>query len=138
MTDTFIPPIPSTEDVRIPREALELLALVDLTRTGRRVLDILMSQAEHGTGVAQITQREMTKLLGASLPAVNRGFREIRKTNLAWPVADGRYQLHPLLTGGATESLTAVPEIKGTDPSHFAELRRQRYTVQSASLSRSA
>ncbi|GAA3082864.1 hypothetical protein GCM10020000_81160 [Streptomyces olivoverticillatus] len=42
--------------------------------------------------------------LGASKPTVNRDFKELRECGLAWRLEDGRYQLHPLLTGGAVSS----------------------------------
>ncbi|MCD0486284.1 hypothetical protein LO771_28860 [Streptacidiphilus sp. ASG 303] len=137
----YVPPIPTDEPVSVPREVCELLALVDLTATGRRVLDVLLSRYAPEDGTAGITQREMAAALGAAFPAVNRGFRELAQTGLAWGVKGGRgvYQLHPLLTGGAVSSpVMACPVIQAVDPDSFSAQRRLRYATQIASLPNTA
>ncbi|KJY41276.1 hypothetical protein VR41_13340 [Streptomyces sp. NRRL B-1568] len=66
---------------------------------------------------------------------VNGGFKELRECGLAWRLEDGRYQLHPLLTGGAVSSpVMPVPEIKAAEPERFTEQRRARYAAQVANL----
>ncbi|MFE5588404.1 hypothetical protein [Kitasatospora sp. NPDC056531] len=56
--------------------------------------------------------------------------QQLRETGLAWQIEGGRYQLHPLLTGGAVASpATAVPEIKAVEPAAFTKQRRERYTA---------
>lgn len=118
----------------ISRDVLRLLALVDVSTAGRRVLDQLLYLSDPETGTAEISQNEMARELGASKPTVNRGFKELRECGLAWGLEDGRYQLHPLLTGGAVSSPMAVPEIKAADPESFTEQRRARFAAQVANL----
>ncbi|MFG2864941.1 hypothetical protein [Streptomyces sioyaensis] len=66
---------------------------------------------------------------------MNRGFKELRECGLAWGLEDGRYQLHPLLTGGAVSSpVMPVPEIKAAEPERFTLQRRARYPAQVANL----
>ncbi|MFD7338795.1 hypothetical protein ACFV98_22705 [Streptomyces violascens] len=119
----------------IPREVLRLLALVDISSAGRRVLDVLLSLSNPDNGTAEISQNEMCAELGSSKPTVNRGFKELRECGLAWGLEDGRYQLHPLLTGGAVSSpVMQIPEIKAADPARFTARRRARYAAQVANL----
>ncbi|MEU6379217.1 helix-turn-helix domain-containing protein [Streptomyces sp. NPDC046909] len=135
MSTSYAPAPPSDAPVTIPRNVLRLLALVDLSTAGRRVLDELLYLSDPDTGTTEISQNEMCTELGASKPTVNRGFRELRECGLAWGLEDGRYQLHPLLTGGVAFSpLTPVPQIKAADPERFAEQRRARYASQIANL----
>ncbi|GAA3372638.1 hypothetical protein GCM10017744_104950 [Streptomyces antimycoticus] len=119
----------------IARDVLRLLALVDVSTAGRRVLDQLLYLSDPETGTAAISQNEMCSELGASKPTVNRGFKELRECGLAWSLADGLYQLHPLLTGGAVSSpVMPVPEIKAAEPGRFTEQRRARFAAQMANL----
>ncbi|WP_238431848.1 hypothetical protein [Streptomyces cavernae] len=119
----------------IPREVMRLLALVDVSTAGRRVLDQLLYLSDPDTGTAEISQNEMCTELGASKPTVNRGFKELRQCGLAWSLEDGLYQLHPLLTGGKVSSpVMPIPEIKAAEPERFTEQRRARYAAQMANL----
>lgn len=119
----------------IPRDVLRLLALVDITTAGRRVLDQLLYLSDPETGTASISQNEMCAELGASKPTVNRGFKELRECGLAWSLEDGLYQLHPLLTGGAVSCpVMEIPEIKAAEPGRFTEQRRARFAAQMANL----
>ncbi|MFF3265349.1 hypothetical protein ACFYWO_40085 [Streptomyces sp. NPDC002932] len=129
-------PSPPTETpVTIPRAVLRLLALVDVSTAGRRVLDELLYLSNPETSTASISQNEMCTELGASKPTVNRGFKELRECGLAWSLEDGLYQLHPLLTGGAVSSpVMKVPEIKAAEPGRFTEQRRARFAAQMANL----
>jgi len=121
--------------VVLSREVLRLLALVDISSAGRRVLDVLLALGDPESGTAEISQNEMCAELGASKPTVNRGFKELRACGLAWGLEDGRYQLHPLLTGGAVSSpVMPIPEIKAAEPARFTEQRRARYAAQMANL----
>ncbi|TKS96351.1 helix-turn-helix domain-containing protein [Streptomyces lasalocidi] len=135
MSSSYVPGPPTEAPVTIARDAFRLLALVDVSTAARRVLDELLYLSDPETGTAEISQNEMCAELGASKPTVNRGFKELRECGLAWRLGDGRYQLHPLLTGGAISSpVTAVPEIKAVDPESFTEQRRARYAAQTANL----
>ena len=134
-----IPLPPSDQPVSMRREVYELLTLVDLTRTGRRVLDTLIAHHSPETGTAQLTQDQVCAILAASKPSVNRGFQQLYVIGLAWMIEDGRYQLHPLLTGGAVASpVMSVPTIKVVAPAEFGELQRKRFAAQLASLGLSA
>ncbi|MGW5250758.1 helix-turn-helix domain-containing protein [Streptomyces sp. NPDC004129] len=109
--------------------------MVDVAIAGRRVLDQLLYLSDPETGTAEISQNEMCAELGASKPTVNRGFKELRECGLAWGLEDGRYQLHPLLTGGAVSSpVMPIPEIKAAEPERFTERRRARYAAQMVNL----
>lgn len=131
----YVPSPPTEAPVEIPRAVLRLLALVDITTAGRRVLDELMYLSDPETGTAAISQNEMCAELGASKPTVNRGFKELRECGLAWSLEDGLYQLHPLLTGGKVSSpVMPIPEIKAAEPERFTEQRRARYAAQVANL----
>ncbi|MFH0246548.1 helix-turn-helix domain-containing protein [Streptomyces sp. HK10] len=135
MSSSYVPAPPTEAPVTISRDVLRLLALVDVSTAGRRVLDQLLYLSDPETGTAGISQNEMARELGASKPTVNRGFKELRECGLAWGLEDGRYQLHPLLTGGAVSSpVMAVPEIKAADPKSFTEQRRARFAAQLANL----
>ncbi|MET9175888.1 helix-turn-helix domain-containing protein [Streptomyces misionensis] len=135
MSSAYVPSPPTEAPVTITRDVLRLLALVDVSTAGRRVLDQLLYLSDPETGTAEISQNEMARELGASKPTVNRGFKELRECGLAWGLEDGRYQLHPLLTGGAVSSpVMAVPEIKAADPESFTEQRRARFAAQVANL----
>ncbi|MET9819781.1 helix-turn-helix domain-containing protein [Streptomyces sp. NPDC006355] len=135
MSSSYVPTPPTEAPVAIPRDVLRLLALVDVTTAGRRVLDQLLYLSDPETGTAEISQNEMCAELGASKPTVNRGFKELRECGLAWGLEDGRYQLHPLLTGGAVSSpVMPIPEIKAAEPERFTEQRRARYAAQMANL----
>lgn len=135
MSSSYVPSPPSQEHVTIPRDVLRLLALVDITNAGRRVLDELMYLSDPDTGTAAISQNEMCAELGASKPTVNRGFRELRECGLAWSLEDGLYQLHPLLTDGKVSSpVMPIPEIKAAEPERFTKQRRARYAAQLANL----
>uniref|UniRef100_UPI003F490B8D helix-turn-helix domain-containing protein n=1 Tax=Streptomyces achromogenes TaxID=67255 RepID=UPI003F490B8D len=135
MSSSYVPGPPTEAPVTISRDVLRLLALVDVSTAGRRVLDQLLYLSDPETGTAEISQNEMARELGASKPTVNRGFKELRECGLAWGLEDGRYQLHPLLTGGAISSpVMAVPEIKAADPESFTEQRRARFAAQVANL----
>ncbi|MFD3922881.1 hypothetical protein [Streptomyces sp. NPDC058595] len=135
MSSSYVPSPPTEAPVTIPRAVLRLLALVDITNAGRRVLDELMYLSDDETGTAAISQNEMCAELGASKPTVNRGFRELRECGLAWSLEDGLYQLHPLLTGGKVSSpVMPIPEIKAAEPERFTAQRRARYAAQLANL----
>lgn len=135
MSSSYVPSPPTEAPVTITRDVLRLLALVDVSTAGRRVLDQLLYLSDPETGTAEISQNEMARELGASKPTVNRGFKELRECGLAWGLEDGRYQLHPLLTGGAVSfPVMAVPEIKAADPESFTEQRRARFAAQVANL----
>ncbi|MER6738929.1 helix-turn-helix domain-containing protein [Streptomyces puniciscabiei] len=135
MSSSYVPGPPTEAPVAIPRDVLRLLALVDITTAGRRVLDQLLYLSDPDTGTAEISQNEMCAELGASKPTVNRGFKELRECGLAWGLGDGRYQLHPLLTGGKVSSpVMPIPEIKASEPERFTEQRRARYAAQVANL----
>ncbi|MFF4291864.1 helix-turn-helix domain-containing protein [Streptomyces sp. NPDC001633] len=135
MSSSYVPSPPTEAPVTITREVLRLLALVDVCTAGGGVLDQLLYLSDPETGTAEISQNEMARELGASKPTVNRGFKELRECGLAWGLEDGRYQLHPLLTGGAVSSpVMAVPEIKAADPESFTEQRRARFAAQVANL----
>ena len=139
MTEAFVPPLPSGELV-FDRRAFATMAQVGLTTSGYRVLHELLARQGKGTGVAEITQREMGRVLNMSVPSVNRGFKELRVAGLAWPVPGitGAYQLSPALTGGTFESpVMAVPAVQD-DPDEVAARRRERYASQTASLGHSA
>ncbi|MEU5632287.1 hypothetical protein ACH47C_24270 [Streptomyces rishiriensis] len=135
MSSSYVPGPPSEAPVAIPRNVLRLLALVDVSTAGRRVLDELLYLSDPDTGTAEISQNEMCAELGASKPTVNRGFKELRECGLAWSLEDGLYQLHPLLTGGkVSSSVMLVPEIKAAEPERFTEQRRARFAAQVANL----
>ncbi|MFG3207904.1 hypothetical protein [Streptomyces sp. NPDC048192] len=106
-----------------------------MSPTGRRVLGILLALQDPDTGTAHISQDEMCATLGATKPAVNRGFRELRQCALAWLHKRGEYQLHPLITGGRlATTVTAVPDIHPANPQHLTQQRRQRFAAQTANL----
>ncbi|MFL4910881.1 helix-turn-helix domain-containing protein [Streptomyces sp. MMS24-I2-30] len=135
MSSSYVPSPPTEAPVTISRDVLRLLALVDITTAGRRVLDQLLYLSDPDTGTAAISQNEMCSELGASKPTVNRGFKELRECGLAWSLEDGLYQLHPLLTGGAVSSpVMPVPEIRAAEPERFTEQRRARFAAQTANL----
>ncbi|MEU3407560.1 MULTISPECIES: hypothetical protein [Streptomyces] len=134
MSSSYVPSPPTEAPVEIPRAVLRLLALVDITNAGRRVLDELMYLSDPDVGTAAISQNEMARELGASKPTVNRGFKELRECGLAWSLEDGLYQLHPLLTGGKVAYPMPIPEIKAAEPERFTEQRRARYAAQVANL----
>ncbi|MFE6895078.1 helix-turn-helix domain-containing protein [Streptomyces sp. NPDC057694] len=135
MSSPYVPGPPTEEPLVISREMLQLLALVDISLAARRVLDNLLALSDEEHGTAEISQNEMCAALGASKPTVNRAFRQLRTSGLAWGLEDGRYQLHPLLTGGKTASaVMAVPEIKANDPAGFTQQRRARFAAQLANL----
>ncbi|EGX54780.1 MULTISPECIES: helix-turn-helix domain-containing protein [Streptomyces] len=135
MSSSYVPSPPTEAPLTISRDVLRLLALVDITTAGRRVLDQLLYLSDPETGTAAISQNEMCSELGASKPTVNRGFKELRECGLAWSLEDGLYQLHPLLTGGAVSSpVMPVPEIRAAEPERFTEQRRARFAAQTANL----
>ncbi|MFD5510723.1 hypothetical protein ACFWIB_23545 [Streptomyces sp. NPDC127051] len=134
MSSSYVPSPPTEAPVEIPRAVLRILALVDITTAGRRVLDELMYLSDPDAGTAAISQNEMARELGASKPTVNRGFKELRECGLAWSLEDGLYQLHPLLTGGKVAYPMPIPEIKAAEPERFTEQRRARYAAQVANL----
>ncbi|MFZ4240839.1 helix-turn-helix domain-containing protein [Streptomyces murinus] len=135
MSSSYVPSPPTEAPITISRDVLRLLALVDITTAGRRVLDQLLYLSDPETGTAVISQNEMCSELGASKPTVNRGFKELRECGLAWSLEDGLYQLHPLLTGGAVFSpVMPVPEIRAAEPERFTEQRRARFAAQTANL----
>ncbi|MEV8060955.1 helix-turn-helix domain-containing protein [Streptomyces antimycoticus] len=135
MSSSYVPSPPTEAPVTIARDVLRLLALVDVSTAGRRVLDQLLYLSDPETGTAAISQNEMCSELGASKPTVNRGFKELRECGLAWSLEDGLYQLHPLLTGGAVSSpVMQVPEIRAAEPARFTEQRRARFAAQTANL----
>jgi predicted DNA-binding transcriptional regulator YafY len=106
--------------VTIPRTVLRLVTLVDASTDSRRALDQLLYLSGPEASTAVMSQNEMCAELGASKPTVNRGFKELRECGLAWGLEDGRYQLHPLLTGGAVSSpVMPIPEIKAEEPERF-------------------
>ncbi|MFF0386918.1 helix-turn-helix domain-containing protein [Streptomyces sp. NPDC004286] len=126
---------PADALVTIPRPVLRLLALVDVTTAGRRVLDELLYLHDQETGTVEISQNEMCAELGSSKPTVNRGFKELRECGLTWSLEDGLYQLHPLLTGGKVSSpVMPVPAIRAAEPEGFTARRRSRYAAQTANL----
>ncbi|MFJ1902050.1 MULTISPECIES: hypothetical protein [unclassified Streptomyces] len=134
MSSSYVPSPPTEAPVTIPRDALHLLALVDITTAGRRVLDELLYLSDPEAGTAAISQNEMARELGASKPTVNRGFKELRECGLAWSLEDGLYQLHPLLTGGKIAYPMPIPEIRAAEPERFTEQRRAKFAAQMANL----
>jgi hypothetical protein len=123
VSSTYVPDPPTGQPIALSRELLRLLALVDITTAGRRVLDVLLALSDPETGAAAISQNEMRAC----------------ECGLAWSLKDGLYQLHPILTGGrVATTVMAVPEIKAADPAQFTEQRRTRYAAQLANLSRTA
>ncbi|MDJ1645410.1 helix-turn-helix domain-containing protein [Streptomyces pakalii] len=134
MSSSYVPSPPTEEPVTIPRDVLRLLALVDVSTAGRRVLDELLYLSDPENGTASISQNEMARELGASKPTVNRGFKELRECGLAWSLEDGLYQLHPLLTGGKVAYPMPIPEIQAAEPERFTEQRRARFAAQMANL----
>ncbi|MFC9035070.1 helix-turn-helix domain-containing protein [Streptomyces fimicarius] len=134
MSSSYVPSPPTEEPVTIPRDVLRLLALVDVSTAGRRVLDELLYLSDPENGTASISQNEMARELGASKPTVNRGFKELRECGLAWSLEDGLYQLHPLLTGGKVAYPMPIPEIRAAEPERFTEQRRARFAAQMANL----
>ncbi|MFJ1930445.1 MULTISPECIES: hypothetical protein [unclassified Streptomyces] len=134
MSSSYVPSPPTEAPVTIPRDALHLLALVDITTAGRRVLDELLYLSDPEAGTAAISQNEMARELGASKPTVNRGFKELRECGLAWSLEDGLYQLHPLLTGGKVAYPMPIPEIRAAEPERFTEQRRAKFAAQMANL----
>ncbi|GFH39592.1 helix-turn-helix domain-containing protein [Streptomyces pacificus] len=135
MSSSYVPSPPTEAPLTISRDVLRLLALVDVSTAGRRVLDELLYLSDPETGTAAISQNEMCSELGASKPTVNRGFKELRECGLVWSLKDGLYQLHPLLTGGKVSSpVMPVPEIRAAEPGRFTEQRRARFAAQTANL----
>ncbi|MEU9677878.1 helix-turn-helix domain-containing protein [Streptomyces parvus] len=134
MSSSYVPSPPTEEPVTIPRDVLRLLALVDVSTAGRRVLDELLYLSDPENGTVSISQNEMARELGASKPTVNRGFKELRECGLAWSLEDGLYQLHPLLTGGKVAYPMPIPEIRAAEPERFTEQRRARFAAQMANL----
>ncbi|MEV6248866.1 helix-turn-helix domain-containing protein [Streptomyces sp. NPDC051742] len=139
MSTTYVPGPPSNEPIMLSRDALRMLALVDISLTARRVLDVLLALQDPDSGAVGISQAEMAHELGAGKPAVNRGFKELREAGLAWILRRGCYQLHPVLTGGRiARTAMAVPEINTTPAEDFTEQRRARFAAQVANLAKSA
>ncbi|MFJ7209437.1 helix-turn-helix domain-containing protein [Streptomyces sp. NPDC098789] len=139
MSTTYAPGLPSDEPVVLSRDALRMLALVDVSLTARRVLDVLLAFQDPESGAVGISQAEMAAELGAGKPAVNRGFKELKEAGLAWLLRRGCYQLHPVLTGGRVAGTAmAVPEINTTPAEGFTEQRRTRFAAQIANLAQSA
>lgn len=134
MSSSYVPSPPTEAPVTISRDVLRLLALVDVSTAGRRVLDELLYLSDPEAGTASISQNEMARELGASKPTVNRGFKELRECGLAWSLEDGLYQLHPLLTGGKVAYPMPIPEIRAAEPERFTEQRRARFAAQMANL----
>ncbi|MGW2417564.1 helix-turn-helix domain-containing protein [Streptomyces tubercidicus] len=134
MSSSYVPSPPTEDPVVVSRKVLRLLALVDITTAGRRVLDELWGLSDPDTGTVEISQNEMCAALGASKPTVNRGFKELRECGLAWSLEDGLYQLHPLLTGGKVAYPMPIPEIRAAEPERFTEQRRARFAAQTANL----
>ncbi|MGW1298192.1 helix-turn-helix domain-containing protein [Streptomyces sp. NPDC002533] len=134
MSSSYVPSPPTEAPVTISRNVLRLLALVDVSTAGRRVLDELLYLSDPEAGTAAISQNEMARELGASKPTVNRGFKELRECGLAWSLEDGLYQLHPLLTGGKAAYPMPIPEIRAAEPERFTEQRRARFAAQMANL----
>ncbi|CAM5406131.1 hypothetical protein SSPIM334S_07819 [Streptomyces spiroverticillatus] len=139
VSTTYVPGSPSDEPVVLSRDALRMLALVDISLTARRVLDVLLALQDPDTGSVNISQAEMASELGAGKPAVNRGFKELREAGLAWLLNRAVYQLHPVLTGGRIAGTAmAVPAINAAPPESFTEQRRARFAAQVANLAQSA
>lgn len=139
MSTTYVPGPPSDEPIVLTRDALRMLALVDVSLTARRVLDVLLALQDSDSGAVGISQAEMAAELGAGKPAVNRGFKELRQAGLAWLLSRGHYQLHPFLTGGRIAGTAmAIPEINKTPAEDFSEQRRTRFAAQVANLEQSA
>ena len=139
MSESYVTGPPSNAPITISRQALGLLALVDISLSARRVLDVLLSLQDPETGAADVSQADVCVLPGAGQPAVNRGFKELRECGLAWSLRRGRYQLHPTLTGGRIAATAmAVPEIRASAAEEFSEQRRARFAAQVANLARSA
>lgn len=136
--DVEAPQLPSNAPVPLDRTVLCLLSLVDLTATGYRVLLQLLAHQDEDTGVATISQREVCEALGLASPNVNKAFKDLAAAGLIIP-GYGRYQLHPLLTGGRSGSaVTEVPTITALDPAAFNAVRRARYEKHLANLGMSA
>ncbi|MGE7439773.1 helix-turn-helix domain-containing protein [Kitasatospora sp. NPDC001175] len=134
---SYVPAIPSDKPVVISRQVFAVLALVDISLPARRILDMLMSLHDEDTGVAEVSQSEMCRLIGANKPTVNRGFKELRECGLAWLLKASHYQVHPALTGAAAGPM-AVPEIKSAAPEALNAQRRERFAAQVANLAHSA
>ncbi|MGP4027278.1 helix-turn-helix domain-containing protein [Actinomadura sp. 3N407] len=132
------PQLPSSSPIPIDRTVLSVLALVDLTGNGYRVLLQLLAHQDPDTGVANISQKEVSEALGIASPNVNKAFKDLAAAGLITP-GYGRYQLHPLLTGGRTGAAVAeVPTITALDPEAFNAVRRARYRQHLANLGMSA
>ncbi|MGN5637432.1 helix-turn-helix domain-containing protein [Streptomyces sp. AC154] len=139
MSTTYVPGPPSDGPITLTRDALRMLALVDISLTARRVVDVLLALQDPDTGAVGISQAEMAAELGAGKPAVNRGFKELREAVLAWLLRRGCYQIHPVLTcGRVARTAMAVPEINTTPAEDFTEQRRTRFAAQVANLAQSA
>ncbi|MBB4929150.1 hypothetical protein [Kitasatospora kifunensis] len=127
ITDS-VPPSTADRPVTIPRTTFELLALIDFTTSGRRLLDILTSRHAPEDGSVAAKQRELAAALGIAPPAVTRGFRELAQTGAAWQIEGERkrYQLHPQLVG--TEMSGAGERRLGAIAAdRFNDQRRRRY-----------
>ncbi|WP_236654620.1 helix-turn-helix domain-containing protein [Streptacidiphilus anmyonensis] len=133
---SYVPSPPSERPIELSRQMLGVLALLDMSRTARRVLDMLLSLADPEDGTAEVSQDEMCVLLGVSKPGVNRGFKELRECGLTWQLQRGLYQLHPALTGTVAGPVASVPEIRPADPEAFSEQRRERFAAQVANLTK--
>ncbi|MEW2357711.1 hypothetical protein [Spirillospora sp. NPDC029432] len=130
-----VPDLPSLDAVQIDRQALALLALVDLTGSAMRVMLLLLAYQNARGGIAHISQAEVCSSLGLDPPAVNKVGPYGRRHHQARP---RRNQLNPALTCGKTAGPVSVPPIKALDPESLCAARRERYEAQAANLSRSA
>ncbi|MGW4750323.1 helix-turn-helix domain-containing protein, partial [Streptomyces sp. NPDC004290] len=59
MSTTYVPGPPSNEPITLTRDALRMLALVDISLTARRVLDVLLALQDPDNGAVGISQAEM-------------------------------------------------------------------------------
>jgi DNA-binding IclR family transcriptional regulator len=134
----YVPDLPTIDPVEIDRQALSLLALVDLNASAMRVMMLLLAHQNPRTGVAHISQAEVCTSLGLNAPTVSRAFKELTAAGIIAKPGRGEYQLNPALTCGKTAGPVSVPPIEALDPESFSAARRARYEVQAANLSRSA
>ncbi|MFI6449691.1 hypothetical protein [Kitasatospora sp. NPDC050543] len=82
-TTRYVPPIPTTEVVTISREALAILALVELTQNSHRLMNTFLAYQDPETGCVGLSQVEMGSMLALSAPSVNRAVKQL--ADKAWP-----------------------------------------------------
>jgi hypothetical protein len=71
VSDTYVAGPPSSAPITISRQALVLLALVDIWLSARRVLDVLLYMQDPKTGAADVCQADVCAVLGTGKPGVS-------------------------------------------------------------------